>query len=405
MSGLLIRLLSGWRLIALKGRGLEALVSQAAEMGYRLWRVERQRDELILLTTENGYEAIKELVEGRLIEIRTVKRGGLPFRWRQIRRRPFLLLGLATAMVLVVFAMSHVWAIRVQASGLTPSQEQALVGAANRAGLTVGSTKPGLNVALIRRRMLQELPEYSWIGLHVDGMVAVIDGLRFVGRPPNHLPSRLIATRSGKITTVFVYMGAPDVSKGEEVKKGQVLISGVVSDVSPVRPKGATKPEEQSVVTPAEGEVFADTRYEVKYFQPFVEKAWTATGHRVQERFLSFDHGPVLPVPSWPPLRFTHYDIQKNVQMVRFAGVELPVRVIDLVYNEKVMRTLRLTRREAALRGRQHALAAMKKIVPRDGRKVSEAVSVSMDKKGVWVRITWVMNSNIAQAPDLAPRS
>lgn len=405
MSSVLIRLLTGWRQVRVKGLELESLITVVVEGGFRLWRVERHKDELWALISEEGYEALAALARERGLEVSTLKRGGLPFRWRQMRHRPFLLVGLATAWMIVLYATSHIWAINVTVQGLSPTAKAQLVQTAERSGLRIGSNERRLDIPHIRRLMLSGLPEYSWIGIHTRGMVAIIDGIRFVDRPPNHLPPRLVATHAGKITAVYVYMGAPDVQVGESVRKGQSLIAGVVSDISPIQPKDAKQPTEQSVVTPAEGEVMADITFRVKVFQPYTYQRLVRTGQVAHQRFIQFVPGGVFALPSLQPKRFPHYTVEKNVNPVRFAGVGLPVRVIDLVYNKEVKHTVRLNRREAVRRGRERALADLRIKIPKDGKRVGATVKVSYVKQGVWVTMTWTVNDNIAAPPRAARRS
>ncbi len=399
MSGLLLRALAGWRQIRIKGGRAEHLVSRLIAEGYRLWKVERRGNELWALISEEGFEVLAQLAQELGVELITARRGGLPFRWRQIRQRPFLLLGFVSAWLIVLYATSHVWAIKVTEPNLPPSAQSELIRAAGRAGLKIGANERRLNIPDIRRKMLSRLPEYSWIGIHIKGMVAVIDGIRFVKRPPDHLPPRLVATRSGKVTAIFVYMGAADVLVGEQVQKGQSLISGVVTEVAARQPNDAKKPVEESVLTPAEGEVRADVTYQQRLFQPFVAKRLVKTGHKRHRRFVQFEGGGMLAIPSLSPIPFTHYTVEKNVRDVSFAGVGLPVRVIDLVYNEEVIHTVRLNRREAVQRGRIKALVDLRKKVPKNGQRVGSIMAVSYAKDGVWVTQTWIINCNIAAPP------
>lgn len=402
MTGLLLRLFTGWRLIRLKGRQSERLISGVVSRGYRLWHVERQRDELWCLVTEEGYEALSSLASEFAIEIATERRGGLPFRWRQFRSRPFLAVGLASAWLLVWYMTSHIWAIQVVAPQATPATQAELIAAAARSGLRIGAGTNRLDIPQIRRTMLSSLPQYSWIGIHTRGMVAVIDAVRFVERPSNHLPARLVASSAGRVTEVYVYMGTADVGRDELVQKGQTLISGVVIDAPPIQPKGAKKPVEESVLTPAEGQVLADVTYRVHLFQPLKESRQIATGHSFVQYFLEFGRSYVMTIPLMSPMPFKHYDIQKIVRPIRFAGIELPVEVVQLVYNEKVIHTVSLSAHDAIRQGRQRALAEMEKKIPKDGKPVRQSLKVAAEKTGVWVTLTRVINHNIAAPPNAA---
>ena len=397
MSGVLVRVFGGWRMVRIRGRKAERLLSLLAERGFRIWRVVRRRDELHCLVTEEGYEVLASLAEELgSVDVASLRQGGLPFRWQQVRRRPFLLAGLVSAWALVLYVTSHIWAIEVIVPNLSPPARQQLVRAAEVAGLRIGSPRSHLDIAHIRRTMLAELPEYSWIGLHTHGVVAVIDAIRLVNRPPDHLPPRLIATVSGKVTRVYVYIGAAEVSRGEEVKKGQTLISGVVSGELP---GGGDKPREESVVTPAEGQVMADVTYTEKLFQPFKEERQMEIGNVYVRRFLEWNRSQVMEIPNPLPMSFTHYRATKIVTPVRFAGITLPVRFIEMVYNETAIRTVSLSPKAAVQLGRVRVLKALARRVPPGGQRVSQSIIASPQRRGVWLTATWVINRNIAAPP------
>ncbi|MCL5116856.1 MAG: sporulation protein YqfD [Firmicutes bacterium] len=404
MTGILIRLFGGWRLVRVRGRQAEQLISALTVRGYRMWKVRRYGDELEGLLTQAGYDVLAVLAEELGTEVRSLRQGGLPFRWRQVKGRPFLLAGLATAWLMVLYMTSHIWAIEVVVPNLSIAQQERLIHTAEVSGLRVGASRSHLNIPHIRRLMLQDLPEYSWIGIHTQGMVAFIDAVKLVNRPPNHLPTKLVATASGKVTAVYVYMGAAEVLPGETVQRGQTLISGVVSGELPIQPEGAKKPMEESVVTPAEGQVMADVTYRVKLFQPLRERRLVTTGRVYVERFLELDQSAVVTIPSLGAMPFQRYQVQKNVEAIGFAGVDLPVRLIQIVYNEEVEHTVPLTLKSAAERGRQRALQAMRKRVPRDGVRVARSERIAAAKGGVWVTLTWVMNRNIAVPPGAAKK-
>ncbi len=399
MSGILVRLFSGWRRVRIKGRGAERVLSALADRGFRVWQIQRRRDELYALLTEEGYDHLLFLTEGRPFEVTSVSQGGLPFRWRQWRRRPFLLLGLLTSLAMIWCATSRIWVVEVRVPNLAPGEEQQLIHVAESSGLRLGSSRNAINIPKVRRHMLGQLPQYSWIGIHTKGVVAEIDAVRIVKRPPDHLPPRLVAAQSGKVTAVFVYIGAADVLPGEEVRRGQTLISGVVSGEPPVQPEGNKKPVEESVVTPAEGEVMADVTYRKKLFQPLRKEVARPTGRVYIKRFVEWDKSALAEIPNLRPLGFSHYQVRKKVEPLRFADVHLPVQVIEMVYNEEDIRSVPLTVKAAEAYAKERLTRELEHQVPKDSIRVKQSWRVVRSKKGVWVTLTWVMNRNIAKPP------
>ena len=400
MSGFLVRMLVGWRLFSAKGERLEELVTKGTLLGFRLWRIEKRQGAIWGLCTEDGFEALSLIAQELGIEVVSLGQGGLPFRWKQIKARPFLLVGLATAFALVFYVSSRIWAVHVTAVDLSPKQSLELTQVAQRAGLSIGAIRNNIRIPEVRRKVLAELPQYSWIGIHLRGMVGVIDGIRLVERPPNHLPSKLIATKTGKVTAVYVFMGASEIEVGQQARRGQVLISGQVSEVSANQPKDAKVPVEQRVITPAEGEVLADVTYQVKRFQSYTIKRQVRTGQHFIEQFLQIEGGTVFKIPQWHPTSFPRYQVQKLVRTLHFAGVALPIQRIDLVYNETVTHKERLSRRLLVRLARAEALRQMMETAPKNSKPVRSGVQVSFSKNGVWVTLTWVVNENIAIPPE-----
>lgn len=397
MSGLLVRLFGGWRIVRIQGPRAERLISALANHGYRMWRIERHRDELEGMVTQTGYEVLIALAKEAGVEVVTVRRGGLPFRWRQMRRRPFLFAGLVTALLMVWYATGHIWVVEVAIPNMPPAQQEQLLQNAEAAGLRVGASR-SIDIHAVRRHMLQTLPGYSWIGLHTDGVVAVIDGIRIVKRPDDYLPPKLVANANGKVTSIFVYIGSAEVMPGEEVRRGQTLITGVVTGEPPGQEEAKDKKEE-SVVTPAEGEVLANVNYQVKVFQPFRKEVGRPTGKVYVQRFLEFDRRSIVEIPHLTPLPFRYYDVQKKVQTVRFAGVDLPVRIIEMVYNEKVIKSVPLKFKAAARLAQERAAAEIRQEVPKGSIRVRQSEKLVQTKGGLWVTLTWVMNRNIAEPP------
>ncbi len=396
MTGLIVRLLAGWRLIRIRGRFSERLISQVALTGYRLWRIERHGDEFFGLITEDGYEFLSQLADTMGVTALTERRGGLPFRWRQIRRRPFLVVGLISAWLMVGYMTSHVWAITVVAPNLQPGAEATLIRAAEQSGLTIGASRQALDINRIRRIMLARLPQYSFIGIHLQGMVAVVSGMRFVGPPPKQLPQRLVSDARGRVTSVFIYMGLAKVAVGDYVNQGQTLIEGAVTDVPFARQSGSKTPTAQSVITPAKGKIMADVDYHVRVFQPYFSRRTMDTGRRFVQRFIQWNHQTVVSVPSLRSVPFLHYHTQRVEKPVSFGGVPLPVRMIELVYNEWTIRSIRLSRRRATQAARCRARWKMEQIAPKHDKPVSTRMRVRASKTGITVNLVWVVNRNIA---------
>ncbi|AUW93215.1 hypothetical protein BXT84_03975 [Sulfobacillus thermotolerans] len=398
MIDFLYRLVFGWIEITLTGRNPEEAISRLVLAGPRLWNV-RQTDKGYTFTVSlQGIVWLRKSVRGYHCRVRFGRRGGLPFKVQALKQRPFLGVGALTALFLIVFATSRIWVIDAPGANISHEAQEQLVAAAEQAGVHIGMLRSRMNLNAERQRMQRRLPQYAWIGLSVHGMLVTIHVIPLVNRPPDALPSKLVAARDGVVTSVLVFIGDPEVVAGERVHKGQTLISGAVSAQIPVQPPDAKQPITDAVKTPAKGDVFADVRYAATWWQPFRFWALKPTGRRFEQDFLKLADGEPILLKGYGAVPFRYYWRQKIVQPLQWREVTLPVEEVKIVYNELQRRHQLLSRKQALAR----AVAEVTQRLQHEahgGTRVREQRIVHWTKQGVSVHLIWTVNQNIAVPP------
>lgn len=397
MGDFLYRFLSGWVEVRITGRHVEALISQIADAGYRLWSLQRRGGTFTFLVTLNALPVIREEALQRDLTVQLLRRGGLPIEWRKSRRRPFLGVGLLTAIGLVIYATSRIWVVDAVTPNISTAARAQLVSTAEKSGLTLGSVRKRLDIPAIRARMIRMLPQYSWIGISIHGVLATIQVVPLVSRPPFHTFSSIVAAESGTITKMLVYMGAPEVSVGEKVHKGQTLISGAVSAPSRVQPEGAKEPQLETVITPAEGDVFANVAHSVQVFQPFWQASVHSTHRSFVQAFLMVGNEGPWQYQGWGPVPFRHYQEHRIMTQVQYRGVNLPIKRLKIVYNETIITRRRLSRARVLALAVHRATEELSRAQKNKGPVVQVSQKARWTAKGVWVRVVWVVNQNIAR--------
>ncbi len=397
MSDFLYRVLSGWIEVSVSGRQVEHLISQVAEEGYRLWDVQRGGDTYTFFATLSAIPSIQRVAEEKGLAVTHLRRGGLPIEWRKSQRRPFLWVGVLTAIVIVFYATSRIWVVDVVTPNISAKAREQLVLTAEGAGLSLGSVRAHLDVQAIRTRMIRALPQYAWIGISVHGVLASIQVVPLVLRPRLHTFSSIVASHAGEITQVLVYMGAPEVSVGEIVHKGQTLISGSVSAPSRIQPDGAQEPQRETVMTPAEGDVFANVAHGVEVFQPFMQQTAHTTSKVFVQAFLFVaDRGP-WQYQGFGQIPFHHYQTRRVMTQVQYRGVNLPIKLLKIVYNETIITKRRLSRARALASAAKRATEQLAHTLHDKGPVVREIQRARWTTTGVWVQVVWIVNQNIAQ--------
>jgi similar to stage IV sporulation protein len=400
VSDFIFRLFAGWIKVRAEGDDVESLVTSLVTAGFRLWNLQPAETGYTFYTTLSAKSRIREYTAVHSLDIHILQQGGAPIEWNRSRRRPFLWVGLATAVGLIIYVTSRIWVINAPTPGLSPGARQQLVTVAEDAGLRMGTVRNQINVPKIRAAMVKQLPQYSWIGISLHGMMATIQVVPLVSRPQLHIYARIVASAPGQVTRILVYMGDPEVVAGDWVKAGQTLIRGAVTAPMPL-PEGSEKKSVQdTIVTPAEGDVWANVTHRLTVFQPLRQTISYPTGRKYIRQFIWIQDASPWQYWGWQPVPFAHYVEKKEISPLRWEGVNLPVKVLKIVYNETKTKVRRLRPGQAVAEATQRATSEMTRKVAALGPVVQKSRQIRRTQNGVWVSIVWVVNQNIALPKD-----
>ena len=131
--------------------------------------------------------------------------------------------------LLYIFASTRVWDIRVE--GCAPELREAVIKELSEAGLSVGSRWQKGGLDKIEVSLLSGSDTVSWINVNRRGTVAYISVIEKEHHEAPEEPvgySNLVATEDAVIEEITVVHGVAMVKVGDSVKRGDLLISGVI---------------------------------------------------------------------------------------------------------------------------------------------------------------------------------
>lgn len=153
---------------------------------------------------------------------------GIPYLFLQILKRPGIIAGIVSAILIVSLAGSVIWDIRVECDGVVSEGEVKELLAAH--GVYPGARKSKLDIGRIQADIESESREIAWISVNVIGTVAYVEVMAEVIPPPEgeiYDGVNLVASRDGVITGFELIAGEPVAEIGLTVKKGDLLVSGL----------------------------------------------------------------------------------------------------------------------------------------------------------------------------------
>ena len=226
---------------------------------------------------ESLYNRMKQEAARAQCEVKRLERRGFPAIAEKLKKRPVLTCGLMLSVWLAFFLQNFVWFVQIEDNqrGSEPKIRQAL----EDAGVHFGTWGPAIDSERLKNRILNEIPELSWIAVNrFGGIVQVLYSER---NPAETKPEpggivNVVASRPGILREIHVMNGFSSVKAGDIVMPGDVLISGVMEWTTHIQ------------ATHARGEVYADTLRELELLCPAESLKKTYTGRTESCRSILF---------------------------------------------------------------------------------------------------------------------
>ncbi len=265
------------------------------------------------------------------------KRLGFAVILARYRMRAGLFIGGALGLFLFIFSSLFVWDITVTGNENIP--ESVILDALEKNGLTLGTFIPTLNTERLEGIVSLEVDGISFISINLRGTVANTE-LR--EREENteivdmQSPSNLIATMDGQIAATEITGGISKVTLGQIVKKGDLLVSGVIDSAA----LGYR-------LVRARGSVSARTTLTFQTEVPLQTTENRYTGRTITKKTLKF-FSKTLKLFEKDTFFYENYGtIEEERRIYLFGKIKLPIFLLETTYAEYEPTLQTLTEEEA----------------------------------------------------------
>ena len=184
-----------------------------------------------LIIRERDFLKLQALFKGR-IEFEYSDTLGLYGKIKRLRHKTALVCAGIVSLLLLIVSSNTVWDVRVEGNVNIPSADISL--RLEECGLAVGDFWSGIDRSDVELKYLDSDERISWININRRGSVAyvsVIEGEADEGgKEEGFRYSNIVASTDCVIEEITVYHGMAMVKPGDVVKKGDVLIVGVLPE-------------------------------------------------------------------------------------------------------------------------------------------------------------------------------
>lgn len=196
--------------------------------GIDLWQVEK--GEIFSFSMyRKDYKRIKSIVKKTGIRPHIEKKTGVPFLWYWLIKNWTFSSGFLFFLVLLAGMSSYVWEISFQ--GQSTYTKETLLKTVNEMGVHRGMSRSRLFCDDIEKNIRERYSDISWVSAEEKGsrlVISIKEAEKLVPRQSEEKPCHLVAAEAGVVREISVNRGVAAVKRGQKVKKGQVLIRGIV---------------------------------------------------------------------------------------------------------------------------------------------------------------------------------
>ena len=224
----IVRWLRGEVCFCLTGAAPQEALNALSEAGIPFWDICRKDEtcyEISVLPKDR--ERVQRHALHVYCEAEEVKERGFLQSWRVVKKRPLLLFTLLLTLAASFFLQSFVWVIEVE--GTETIHPQQIVRALEEEGIGFGTWAASVDSQALKLKMLSKQPKISWMAVNRRGgkLTVLLTETPADAEDSNLSASNLVAVRDGVVTDFTVLEGMRLCNRGEAVKAGQILVSGL----------------------------------------------------------------------------------------------------------------------------------------------------------------------------------
>ena len=244
------RFLLGYVRIFVFGVAPERFINYCASNGISVWNIKRKNDGIYLNIGLSDYKNLREIRRkiDRSIRVKLQEKHGLVFISKKVIKRPGLITGIAMFFIINIALSQFVWNIDIVAPNSIDKNQ--IISVLSELGVSTGVPRQSIDTYNLSQLLALRIDNIAWVSLNVEGsnLTVNISVASESEKNPENTPSNIVASFDGVIKSAEIIEGKKEFLLGQAVRKGDLLVSGVISD------------DTNTKFVHSKGEILADTQ-------------------------------------------------------------------------------------------------------------------------------------------------
>lgn len=222
--------MGGYLKVRIQGGHIERFVNLCRNRGIVLWQLywEPGKEILYFRIALRDFYKLRPMVRKCRVHPIVVERFGLPFFIGHMKKRASFCLGVALCFALVIFLSSRIWGISIE--GQSYHTRESILEYLDSIDVYGGVAGNTLECSRLEEQIREKYNDIGWVSVERKGskIFIRIKEILLVEEKKKAAKGHLIASESGRVVSIVTRRGTAKVRARDKVKKGKVLISGLV---------------------------------------------------------------------------------------------------------------------------------------------------------------------------------
>ena len=225
-----LRWMQGYLKIKQSEGASERFINLCRHKNIVIWNLIRKRDCYEFCILLKDFYKLRAIRKKTNVKIKIIEKCGFPFLRKEFGNRKTFLTGAIGFIILIYISSQFIW--NVEFDGNYKITDDLLSTYFKTQGISIGTRKNVIDGPMIVKSLRQTFDEIAWASAYVDGTelrvsikesinVSKIEEMETYG-------TDIVAKNDGTITSIVTRSGTPMVKAGDVVKKGDILVSGMV---------------------------------------------------------------------------------------------------------------------------------------------------------------------------------
>lgn len=339
------------------------------------------------------YFKVKKIIKSRDEKLESIKdKGGIISFFFRYRLRYGLAIGFVVSLLVCVFLSNTLLEVKVY--GADEQTKAQVLNVLQRDGVTTGTFLPTLNRLALECDIVDNTNLVALADTRTEGCTLIID-IKMIDEKPSTQAKRIyadiIARKDAIITKMEIFAGEKVKVIGEEVKKGEVIVSGEMTL------HGKLLPIEEKAFFYSAGKVYGDYDETISFFVPFNDTEQTVDTNVASAHYFQFFSAqiPFNPFSDNSGLKET-----ERINYFSLFGLEMPFGITTKTYDQYTY--------ESIVRSEDEAINTCKKRIEnyennilKDKTIITKSEKTSKSKDGITITVSYKLNGEIGEIKEI----